>query len=239
MYSSRERVGHSAGEQLVENHTQRIHVAARIQRKWIALHLLRAHVCQRPDNHADVCLPRRLRVGIGETGYTEIQNLRLARFIHENVGRLQVTMDQAALMGMLHRIADSGHQFQPLPCIQMMIVAIGEQRLTTHQLHGEVRLFAKRSVRGSRFVDLGNPRMLQPPQRLRLVLEAAQHLASGRSCPDHLQRNCAMRTFLFRLVHRAHSALAQKAKNPIMSNAWGQRLPLIRTQGVCRNRGGK
>ena len=54
--------------------------------------------------------------------HAEIENLRLARFVHQDVAGLQVAMDEPALMRVLHRVADLGHQLQPLPRVEPMRV---------------------------------------------------------------------------------------------------------------------
>jgi hypothetical protein len=73
--------------------------------------------------------------------------------------------------------------------------------------------------------------MLQPAECLGLVLEAAEHLGIGISCPDDLERNRSPRTVLLRLVDGAHTALAQQAKNAVPADRGGQGLRIL-----CRDR---
>jgi|GEM_PF-4660435 len=44
----------------------------------------------------------------------EIENLGLARLIHQDVTRLEIGVNQAALMRMPHGFADLDHDFRPL-----------------------------------------------------------------------------------------------------------------------------
>ncbi len=86
-------------------------------------------------------------------------------------------MDQRALVRVQDGITNLRHQLQPLPHVEPVGVAVVEQRLPVHEFHGEVRLAPERGLGRARFVDLGDAGVLQPPQRLRLVLEAANHVA--------------------------------------------------------------
>ena len=168
-----------AGQQFVEDHNQRVDVAARVNLRRISQHLFGAHVSERADNLPDIRLPRRLRVTVGEPGDAEVQNLRLAVFADQNVRRFQITMDQPALVRMLHRIADSRHQLQPLLHVELMRVAIFQQGLPPHQLHRKKRLSPEGRLGRARVVNLRNPRMLQASQSLCLVLETPEHF-TGR-----------------------------------------------------------
>ena len=212
------RVGRPAGDHLVQDHPQRVDVAARIDLRRVAQQLLRAHVGQRPDQLTDVGLQRRVRVGVGEPRHAEIEDVGLARFVHQDVGGLEIAMDDRALVRVLDAVANLRHQLQPLPQVEPVRVAVGKQRLPVHQLHGEVRLAPKRGVGHPRVVDLRDAGVLQPAQRLRLVLEAAEHLAGGISRADHLQGHGAMRELLLRLVDRAHPALTEQANDAIPPN---------------------
>ena len=75
------------------------------------------------------------------------------------------------------------------------------------QFHGEKRLNAETRVGAASLVDLRDAGMLQPAQRLRLLLEAAQHLGAGPGGLDHFERDTAPGLVLLGLVDRAHSAL--------------------------------
>src|SRR5206468_2205751 len=61
-YPARYLVGQPPGQQLIEQHTQRVYVAARIQVYPIARHLLGTHVGQSPHRLPQIGLARRRRV---------------------------------------------------------------------------------------------------------------------------------------------------------------------------------
>ena len=81
---------------------------------------LRTHVRQRPHNLPPIGLPRGLSIAVRRARSAEIQNLRLARILHQNVARLQVAVNDAPLMSMIHGLADFEHQLQPFAGVQML-----------------------------------------------------------------------------------------------------------------------
>ena len=40
---------------------------------------------------------------------------------HEDIGRLEVAVDDAMVMRVLHRLTDPGHQGQPRPAIEVLL----------------------------------------------------------------------------------------------------------------------
>ena len=53
-----------------------------------------------------------MNVGIGSTGNTEVEDLRLAAFVHQDVAGLQVTVNHAFLVGVLDGVANVRNQRQ-------------------------------------------------------------------------------------------------------------------------------
>ena len=92
-------------------------------------HLLRAHIGERAEQLAHVGLPGRLRIAVGDPRQAEIENLGLAVFVHQDVARFQIAVDDAALMGMLDRFADLDHQRQSLARVQMLRFGVFDQGL--------------------------------------------------------------------------------------------------------------
>jgi hypothetical protein len=88
MQHARQLVGHLAGEQLIEDDAQRVDIAAGIEGQGIGQNLLRAHVGERAQQLAEVGLARGLGIHVGDPRYAEVQDLRLAALIDENVARL-------------------------------------------------------------------------------------------------------------------------------------------------------
>jgi hypothetical protein len=124
------------------------------------------------------CLWR--RAGVGPPG-------------HQNVARFQIAVNQPALMRMVYSVADLHHDFQPLPRVQTVCFGIIQQRPATDKLHGKVGLRPGPRIRGTGFINLRNPGVLQPAQRLRLLIKSPhQYIVSSAVCAPAF-RPCKVR----------------------------------------------
>jgi hypothetical protein len=86
------------GKHPVENHPERVDVARR--RGGLSRRLLRRHVRGRPDQRAGLGE----RVHAGHSRDPEVRDLGSAFLVEEDVGRLEVAMDQAAVV----RVRETG-----------------------------------------------------------------------------------------------------------------------------------
>ena len=140
--SSLLRERRAAGQQFVEQHAQRVDVAAGVDVELVELGLLRAHVLQRADDRAEAGVQRLLgQLLPGRLGHAEVDHLGHRPVVvqrDQHVGRLDVAMDDALLMGVLDRLADGDEQFQPLPRRQVVLVAVLGDRHALDQFHDEV-----------------------------------------------------------------------------------------------------
>ncbi len=107
----------------------------------------------------------------------------------QDVGRLQVAVDDALLMRVLHRLADRHEEFQPLFGGEPGLVAELGQRQAVDQLHDEERLAGGRQAAVEHLGDVG---MIHHRQRLPLLLEALQHGLRVHAGLDQLQRHLAL-----------------------------------------------
>ncbi len=105
-------------QQLVQNHAQRIHIRAGVNVALVAVGLLRAHVVGRAHHpshfgeHRDLGKP--LPYGLGQP---EVDDLGYGLFIHlfdQDIGWLQVAVDDGLLMGVLNPFTDLHEQLQAL-----------------------------------------------------------------------------------------------------------------------------
>ena len=99
----------AAGQQLVEDDAQAEDVRAAIDPVPLAPGLLGAHVGRRPGEPgslAEVLVPQR---------QPEVGHVRLAVEVDQDVGRLDVPVDQVPRMGMVQRLGDRRHQLGRLP----------------------------------------------------------------------------------------------------------------------------
>src|SRR5215472_3113820 len=80
------------------------------------------------------------------------------------------------------------------------------------------------------FVDLRDTRMLQPAERLCLLLKSAQEFVRNESRLDNLQCDGSTGLLLLGFVHRSHSALRNQTANAVAPD---------RGRKQSRPRGGK
>src|SRR5271166_1015777 len=92
---------------------------------------------------------------------------------HEDVGRLEVTMDDSLLVRMLNGPADLNEQLEPLGGGQLVLVTVVGDADALHQFHYKER---PAGVRGARIEDFGNIGMVHERQRLTLGLETRHYL---------------------------------------------------------------
>ncbi len=95
----------------------------------------------------------------------EVQNFGLTGSVHQNVGRLEVAMYHAALMGVLHGFAHLAEQLQFLSGAQCASLRVLTECPAFHQFHHEVRLRAFRRGDGSGVVHPRDPPVTQTPQQ--------------------------------------------------------------------------
>ena len=97
-------------EQLVEDDAERVDVGSRVELRHVPDDLLGTHVAHRPDHLARHRLYRRLQFGLRGAREAEVEHLGPARFGDEDVGRLQVAVNDAAVMRVLHGVRDIGDE---------------------------------------------------------------------------------------------------------------------------------
>ena len=181
----------------------------------------------------DVSLTGRLGIAIGHPRQPEIQDLRLAVLVDQDIAGFQIAVDDAALMGVLNGFTDLNHQGQPLARVQVPCIGIFAQGLAVDDLHGEERLEPEPGIGRAGLIDLGDARMLEAAERLGFLLEAAKKFRAGPGGLDDLQRDSAPRLILLGLIHGPHPAFTQKADDPVTPDAWRE-FPLIVFSRVCR-----
>ncbi len=204
-----EIVGQPPTQKLVEHHPQGVDVGPRVELLRVPRHLLGAHVGHGADELADVGPDRRhLDVGVRRPGHAEVEDLRLAVLVDQDVVRLEVPVNDALEVRVLHGVAHLDEEFQTLMGAEALGLRVVQQRPALDELHGEVGLRALPVVERARVVHLGDVGVPQTAQDLRLVLEATQRRARDEAATQDLQRHQPVRVILHRLVDRAHPARA-------------------------------
>ena len=115
-------------------------------------------------------------------------------------------MNDALLMGMLHRLADGHGQFQPLTRRQPVVVTEGGDGDAADQLHHEI---GTARIGGPGIQHMGDMRVVHERQRLPFGLEAGHHLLAIHAWLEHLERHLtADALLLLRHEDDAEAALA-------------------------------
>ena len=177
-----ELIRQPVGQQLEEDDPQGVHVGPPVDGGGVAGHLLGAHVAERAEELAGAGQAGGgQQVGVGGVGHAEVEHLRLAGLIHQDVGRLEVAVDDALVVGVLHRVAHPRHQLDAGGEVEAVTVGVLVQGQAADELHGEERLAV---VGEAGLVDLGDAGVVQPGQDLGLVGEALEQGAGGQAGAD-------------------------------------------------------
>jgi hypothetical protein len=134
-------------QQLVADHAERVHVRARIDPLRIPLDLLRAHVRDRPEDLARARERRpRPQVLRRRARDAEVEHLRRPVLVDEDVRRLQVAVDHALLVRVVHGAAHLREQLDAARRAQPGRVGVLRERPAEDELHREERLRARAGV---------------------------------------------------------------------------------------------
>ncbi len=204
--------------QLIQHHPERVHVGTRIHRVGLARHLLRSGERERAQKAPLLRLLRELTIWtrlLAELRDAKVENprqrtspRRLRRF-DKDVRGLQVAVDHAAAVRVLHAVGDVGDEREPRGARKTPLLAELIQPLALDELHRHVRPGHAADLHRPGLKHLRNRRMLQERKRHALVLESAQELRRGKIGPQHLERHVPPRRVLHREIDHAHAAHAK------------------------------
>jgi hypothetical protein len=134
----------------------------------------------------------------------------------EDVGGLEVAVDDPLLVGVLNGLADLDEKIQPLAGRQLVLVAELCDRNASHQFHHEV---GPAGVGRAGVEHLGDVRMVHQREGLALGLEAGDHLPGVHPQLDDLEGDLAAdRLPLFGQPDRAAAAFAQGLQQFVAAN---------------------
>ena len=181
-----------AGQELVEQHAQRIDVGARVDVEVVELGLLGRHVKRCAQHHLMSCVQRLLgqrlmhRLGQAEVDHLGHRLVVIRR--DQDVRGLQVAVNDAFLVRVLKRGADLDEEVQPFLDAQSRGVAILGDRHALDVFHHEIgpARFGQSAVQ-----DLGDIGVVHQRQRLAFGLEASQDGARIHSGLDQLECDLA------------------------------------------------
>ncbi len=190
-----------ACRRLVEQYAERELVRLRADLRAVALDLLRGHVERRAQDRAVTC---QQRVLVQVAGQAKIGDLGHALAVEDDVGRLDVTVQDPLVVRIGQALADLQHQLETLLERSLAKVEDLFERAALDQLHRE-------EVNPLLLSDLQNRDdvgVTQPGQGLGFALES-RHLGPVRlRRVQHLERHDSVQSLLTRSVDDAHSAAA-------------------------------
>ena len=214
--------GQRAGDHFVEDDPERKEIAPAVERPAARLfgrHVVHgAHRRSRGRDAPGVgCrrLSRAWRRGrlLGELGQAEVEELGLAPFGDEDVGRLDVPVDDPRPVGRLERIGDLRPDGQGAIDGQRPALQLFLERSSLHELHDDKR----HAALVAEVVDRADVRVVQGGRGPGLAPEPLERLA-GVSCllGEELDRDVTAEADVFRLKHDAHPAAAEFRKDAVM-----------------------
>ncbi len=116
-------------------------------------------------------------------------------------------MNDGFLVRVLHPLAGTNKQFEPLANLEFLPIAILRDGHAGNVFHGEVRLTVRR---GAGVEDLGDGRMIHDGERLALGLKTSQSGFVVHAALDELERyHAADRDGLFGKPDLTHAAFAE------------------------------
>ena len=144
--------------------------------------------------------------GFGDTEIDDFGRRFSVQASHEDIGGLQVTVDDSFLVRVLNRVAKLNEQSQPFFEGGLIRCAIFRDLDSPNQLHHEVRTARWRcpAVKHPR-----NAGMIHERQRLTFRFKSGHHALGVHAQLDHLERNMAPNRFaLLSPIDNPESALA-------------------------------
>ncbi len=211
------------GQQLVEDHAQGVDVRPRVHVEVVELGLFRTHVERRAQYHAvgrvQRALGERLLDRLGQPEVDHFRHRMAVVQADQDVAGLQVSVDHALGVGVLHGLADRYEECETLGDGQAGVVAILGEGDALDVLHDEERpaRLGRAAVQ-----HLGDVRVVHQSQGLPLRLEPGQHGPRVHSRPDELEcHDPPNRLCLLGLPDRAHSPCANLLEQPVAAGEHG------------------
>ncbi len=208
------------GQQVEEDGAQGVRVRGGTDLGAVGLDLFGRQVAGAADDDAhlgQVGRRRRARGGVEVFGEAEVGDLGRAVVGQQDVGGLEVAVDDAPLVGVVNRPRHLGHQLRhrALPFGPRHRPAAGVRRLLQAAALGQFQRQVRLPLGFADVEDLDDVGVLQPRDRLRLGAEAGQVLRVVGVARDHLQRHAPPQPLVPGVVHHPHAAAPQQPQHLI------------------------
>ena len=129
-------------EQLIEHDAERIHVTSSIDVLAAGVCLLGADIVKRANQRTNLCVKRPgVQTLRGRLGYSKIDDARDRLAVHfrdQDVGGLQIAMNDGFLMSVLNSFAYGNEELESLASIEFVPIAIDGDGHASHILHYEI-----------------------------------------------------------------------------------------------------
>ena len=207
------------GHHLVENDAKGEQVRSGVER--FTAGLLGGHVGDGPD-HATGVRDEICRLGLDvfggrvlDPGDAEVENLRIAAMGHEDVGRLDIAVDDALGVRGFKRIGELHTEAERVIEPERAAHEQVAEHVPLEQLHHDERRVAVLA----QVVDGADVGMIQGRRGPRLALEAGQVLAAGETRRERLDRDFSSELGIARPIHLTHSAFAKRRQDFVVLEA--------------------
>ncbi len=214
--------GQSAGEQLVEDHAERVDVGAGVDVDAGHLRLFGRHVLEGADELTQLRVQGPLRqVLVRRLGHTEVDDLGDRPVLldgDEDVGGFEVAVDHGLVVGVFDAVADVDEELQPVLGREPVLVAVGRDGVALDVLHDEVGP-TLRSLAG--IEHLRDAGVIHERECLSFDLETGDDLFGVHSRSDQLEGDLAAGLLLLGQPDLAHAALTDLLQEPIGSDLQG------------------
>ena len=170
------------------------------------------------------------RVGRHPLRQSEVADERMARAVNQNVGRLEIAVQQPVAMGFGNRTAHGQEQSGRLARGERPLGNLAGESRPFDELHAEERL----PFVVADFVHRGDVGMMQAGSRLGLGPKAGQVGSRRQRTPqDHLECDNPPQADLPRAEHHPHAAPTDLVEDLVIANA------LVRLKGRRGTAGGR
>jgi len=189
-----------ASEQLVKHCAESVDIRGASDSRVITHRLFRRHVTGCTQHFQRAC---NSAFGFHQPRQTKIGEMRFAFLIKQNISRLDVSMQNAVFVRVMHGARHLRDEFRRLPDRHGRVLDYFVQLASFDELHAEIT----GAIPLADLVDGDDARMIEAGGGFRLQTKTLK-MRFGRPLTktDHFQRHCAVKTFLPRAKYHALSA---------------------------------
>ena len=216
--------GQDPGQEFVEQHAQGVDIRTCVNVLGGKVHLFRAHVLgcaqQLPLQGKYGLFGEGTGSGLGNAKVNELGHGPVPVHGYQDIGGLDVPMDDTLLVGIVQALADLSEELEALFNAELAVVSVARDGHASDEFHSKVR---PPGLSGAGIEYMGDIGMLQQGQGLTFGVEAGDHLLGVHARLDDLQGHLAFdRLFLLGQIDQAHTTLANLLEKFVMADlcAW-------------------